>query len=211
MACATRWTRASRCEEEGRRKDKRGCCSSFFLTSSFLIMYSDPRPNISLTRLALALIVFVAGVWWAIGATTNGDPLWFWTRFDATPTLIVLYYRGQTVEFRPGQPGFSELTQAFNTEFSQRRGWFTLGVSPESADDYRQREVALAFYYAQPVTVRSQYRFGPHRGLFLPLTGRHSELHPVWGLDGAEIVPGAMRLESITELNQTLRQLGYTP
>ncbi len=171
--------------------------------------YSEPLAKISLLRVLGLLVGFVLLVWWALGMTANGDPLWFWSRFDATPASITLYYRGQTVEFRPGERGFSDLTAAFNTAFSARRSWSTLGVSPESADEYRRQEVALAFHYPQPVPIHSPYRFGPQRGLFLPLTGRHAEVHPVWGLDGDTVVPGAMQLGSVEDLKRVLADLGY--
>ncbi|MCW5850730.1 MAG: hypothetical protein KIT87_11705 [Anaerolineae bacterium] len=172
-------------------------------------MYSEPLPKISLLRLFAVIVGFGVVVWWAIGASGHGDPLWFWSPFDETPTAITLYYRGQVVEFTPGQKGFAELTQAFNQSFSRRNGWSTLGVSPESAADYRQREVALAVRYSHKVNIHTQYRYGPYAGLFLPLTGRHSETRPVWGLDGDELAAGAVHLDTVEPIVNALRQLGY--
>ena len=173
-------------------------------------MYSEPLPKISLLRLLAVIVGLGVALWWAMGASGHGDLLWFWSRFDETPTSITLYYRGQVVDFRPGQRGFAELTQAFNQSFSHRAGWSTLGVSPESADDYRQREVALAVRYRDKIAIHTQYRYGPYAGLFLPLTGRHSETRPVWGLDGESLAAGAMHLDSVEPVVNALRELGYT-
>jgi hypothetical protein len=174
-------------------------------------MHSEPLPNISITRLLLVLVGFVLGVWWLIGWSVNHDPLWFYTSFGETPSRIRVYHRGQTVELQPGQPGFSQLTQAFNADFSRRRGWSTLGVSQDGLEEYKQRGTALEMRYPRPVTIRSQYLYGPHSALFLPLTGRHSDTNPVWGLDGDTLVPGAMHLDSTAAIRDALAALGYGP
>lgn len=174
-------------------------------------MYSERLPNISVIRLLLTLALTIAAIVWVVGWSVNHDPLWFLPGFADTPSQITIYHRGEETTLLPGQPGFAELTAAFNEAFSHRQAWTPLGVSDGSADDYRRQEVALALHYDHAVTIRSPYRYGPYRSFFLPLTGRHSELHPVWGLDGEQIVAGAMLLASDTPLRQALGRLGLAP
>ena len=154
--------------------------------------------------------LFVLVLVYLIITISTNDPVWFLPTFRGEPTRIVIYHRGERSEIAPGSEHYAALNEELNRSLSRISGYDEgLGLSPESLQDYRARETVIEVFYAQPVVIHSRFNFGRPDSLLIPLSGRHSEQHPVFGGIGGDYLPGTLNLRDVSALKAKLTELGY--
>ena len=170
---------------------------------------SKPSPAIRLRDLFLIFGAFVLVVIYLVPALNTNDALWFWPWFDAQPREIVIYYGGEVSTLRPEDADFAPIVQVVNAIVKKRNAYTTLGLSPETVERYQRQEHAIELRYEHPTRIHTPYRFGPGDAYLIPLTGRHSEYHPIFaGLRGGWLI-GALRMPTTEPLIERLQSLGY--
>lgn len=170
---------------------------------------SRPSPAIRLRDLAVVLVLFILGVVYLVPALNANDPLWFWPWFDAQPREVVIYFNGESRSLRPEDADFAPVVQQVNALIAQRNAYTPMGLSAETVERYRQQEHAVELHFERPTRIHTAYRFGPGDAYLIPLTGRHSEQHPIFaGLQGSWLI-GALRVPTTEPLIERLQALGY--
>jgi len=158
----------------------------------------------------LVIGLFVLALVYLIITMSTNDPAWFLSSFKGEPTRIVIYHQGGRTEITPESADYAALNALLNQSLSRSGGYDEgLGLSPESLQDYRARETVVEVFYAQPVLIHSRFNFGRPDSLLIPLSGRHSEQHPVFGGVQGDYLPGTLNLRDVSALKAKLAELGY--
>jgi hypothetical protein len=145
----------------------------------------------NLRSLALVVLGLVAVVFYVIPATINQDPFWF-LPFRDRPATIIVYHEGRQKVLGPTDPGFSDIVHEVNQALSSVTGLAHLGPSPETMAEYRQVDLCVELLYDHPIVLKGPVATGRPNSLFIPLTGRHIEVNPVF--TGMDRVYGATTL-----------------
>lgn len=176
-------------------------------------VYKDEN-QISVLRLVVTLVVFVAATFYVIMAFSNNDPLWFLPRFTDRPREIRIYHEGATTVLTPSDPGYDTIVDTFNAQMgSPNRFLPDFGMSEESERDARELHTSVEFIYSQPVRLHTNISLGRPSSFLVPITGRHSERLSVFLGYGDELgyLPGAFLLNDRSALDAALRQQGFLP
>jgi len=138
----------------------------------------------NLKQLAVVFVLFFLCLIYLLPTIVTLDPLWFLS-FNERAERIILYKEGRQIILSPGSPGFEELNTAVNQAMSQITSIAHLGPSPETMVEFKSKELCVEMRYSRRVVIHSSFNFGRWNSLFIPLTGRYTDMKAVFtGLDG---------------------------
>ncbi len=188
-----RWTRASNSNSGGARP------VTGYLDHSSAV--AAKQANIS--QLLLVTFVFIGLVIWIGGAYSNGDLLWFYPVFNESPSYIIIYRYGKTVEVTTEQPGFDALVKAANAEIPRHVG-YQEGLRPanETLEFYQTKGYAIELVYPQPVLIHTRYYFPAARRLFIAIDGSYNYTDLLFLFRGSaqQWLPGGIALVSVDQV-----------
>ena len=137
------------------------------------------KPALLPAVLVIVLVALLAV--WGWTAMAVEDALWFLPTFSADASYIDLYWDGEQVRLQPGSAGYALLNEALHEDLSHVRAYPKgAGLSEETLENLRAEGRLVEAHYAEPVRVHSQYRFGPSRVFYIPLSGHHASCDRVF-------------------------------
>lgn len=147
-----------------------------------------------------------------VGAMNTNNWLWilpFQPEYE--PSRILVREYGQATEYRRGDPGFTELTEALNLAFSEfaNLDLVPIGLSAETLEDYNDSSVVMEIYYPSNLRFNTIVRMQNVNQLLIPIEGRHSGLRYVFLGSNGEWLTGAFVMEDDTAIHAALRDLGH--
>ena len=169
-------------------------------------MYDQPS-QASLTNLFGTVAIFMVVAAYGFMALNTEDPLWFYPKFEETPEEIVVFCYGNEIVLEPGSATFSELNSLVNEAISGRKNWDSLSMSDDTYAYYHTSSemMVLEMRYRQPVRIHSIYKYFSNVGaLVIPLEGRHSQTHAVFGRTGEEFTAGSLHIQNISRMRDFL-------
>ena len=111
-------------------------------------MYAyEEKKQPSILKLILTVAIFIAVAMYGIISLSTGDPLWFYTTFDAQPATITVYCYGQETVLTPGSQDFDQLTAIFNENFSGYKNWDSLSMSEDTWSYYQTSDAMMLIVY----------------------------------------------------------------
>jgi hypothetical protein len=173
-------------------------------------MYDQPSQP-SLTNLFSTVIVFMIVVAYGFVSLNTEDALWFWPKFEETPQEIVVFCYGSEKVIEPGSSQFLELTALANESISGRKNWDSLSMSDDTYIYYQTSSdmLVLELRYQHPVRIHSLYKyFSNVSALVIPLEGRHSQTHAVFGRTGEDFTAGSLHIQNIRAMRDFLSSQG---
>jgi hypothetical protein len=135
---------------------------------------NEERLNTNIRGLALALIVFLLALVYAVPATSSGNLLWFIRSLDAEPSQIVTYRDGTRTVHLPGTPGYRALSPLCTKALQEVGGLDDSGLSPATLDDIRKGGKAVEVYFPKAITIPTSLRVGKPNQVFIPLDDKYA-------------------------------------
>jgi len=173
----------------------------------------ETLPKFKLREPLLILVFAFLFIFWVINALNTGNVLWF-LPFQPTfqPTRIVVRNYGQTVELQPGNPGFTELSQALTETFANgfdNNSLVSIGLSDETLRRYAEEELVVESYYGQDISFNTRVRMNGINQLLIPIDGTHADQSYLFMGGHGTWRAGAMVLTDDSPLRNAMRELGY--
>jgi hypothetical protein len=165
----------------------------------------------SLLQMAAITLPTLAVVVFLVIAFNTGDLLWFWPTFEEVPAGMRVYCYGEAVEIRPGDPAFAPVNTAINQVVSGSKRWDELSLSDATYAEYHTSDqvVVLEAYYDPPVRIHSYYKFMKNIDtIVIPLVGRHSQYHTLFGRLGEFTAAGSFHFDSMAPIEEAVRAQG---
>ncbi|MFO7663790.1 MAG: hypothetical protein R6X18_14520 [Chloroflexota bacterium] len=170
-----------------------------------------PERQSILTPFLMLIGIFLLIVW-GVGALNTGNWGWFLPfQPEFEPARILVRRAGQSYEYRPGDPGFSELSEALNSSFSDfsNSSLVPLGLSEETLQAYNESATVIEAFYPQPIRFNSPVRMDQINQVLIPIEGRHAGNRYVFlGVDGRWLA-GTMVMHDDTQISEVMRTLGH--
>jgi hypothetical protein len=170
-----------------------------------------PERQSILTPFLILVGIFLLIVW-AVGALNTGNLGWFLPfQPELEPSRILVRRQGQSYEYRNGDSGFTELSEALNLSFSDfsNSSLVPLGLSEETLQAYNESATVIEAFYAQPIRFNTPVRMDQINQLLIPIEGRHAGNRYVFlGVDGRWLA-GAMVMRDDTPILEAMRALGH--
>jgi hypothetical protein len=156
------------------------------------------------------LILFLIAAIWVGGAYSNGDPLWFYAKFDQQPAAIRIYHYGEVQELRPDDAGFADLVAAVNAQISQHAGYAeSIHPHDSSLEHYQTKGFAVELIYDRAVLVHTRYFFPAAPRLMIALDGSYNYISENLLFRGSleRYLPGGIVLNSTEAIRTTVTQV----
>ena len=163
---------------------------------------------------ALITVLFIVAMIYLTTTFGSRDPLWFWSKFDEQPAVIVAHCGGRAMVLQPGNAVFADFVTEFNRLISSTKRWDSLSLSEETENDYATNAawVMVELKYSPPIRVHSQYPYFTNTDkLIVPLVGRHADSAAVFSKIKAVAESGAFHLPSNETLLRILTDGGVCP
>lgn len=176
-------------------------------------MYDQPSQP-SLSNLFGTVIIFMVITAYGFVSLNTEDALWFWPKFEETPQEIVVFCYGSEKVIEPGTVEFTELADLANASISGTKNWDSLSMSDETYTYYQTNSamMVLELRYPSPVRIHSTYKYFSNVGaLVIPLDGRHSKTHAVFGRTGEKFTAGSLHIKNISDMRDFLNNKGICP
>ena len=173
-------------------------------------MYDQPSQP-SLTGLFGTVLIFILVAAYGFMALNTEDALWFWSKFEETPSEIVVFCYGEPKVITQGTPQLTELTSLLNETISGPKNWDSLSMSDETYANYQVGSDAMVLEarYPSPVRIHTTYKYFSHVGaIIVPLEGRHSQTYAVFGRTGTEFAAGSLHVQDINPMKDFLNSEG---
>lgn len=169
------------------------------------------RRTVTLLKMLLVVVVFIALTYYLVIAFTSQDALWFGSGFDATPYRIIVYDAGKATEYRQGDAGFDELAQGLRSSLDAGIARASgVGLGEESLTAAYGQYLTVEAFFAQPVRFHAPFYTGHPTQMLIPITGRHSELSVVFLGTSSGYQVNAPAFKTLQPLKDALAGLGYT-
>jgi hypothetical protein len=165
------------------------------------------RKEPSLLKFLAIMMIIVAGLVYFFVSMGTGDWLWFSPNFSASPSAMVVYCYGETVQIEPGSGHFRALSEIMTTTLSGEKRWDSLSMSGDTYEEYRtsQDAVAIEFFFPEAVRVHSRFKFFSNvDNLVIPLQGRHAVTNPVFGRNDGITTAGSLHVNSLDTFREYL-------
>ena len=178
------------------------------------MLYVDHRQEPSLKPMLIILVVIILISVYGFVSVLSGDPLWFSSRFNATPSEIYVHCYGETTEIEPGSGQFRAITTVVNQALSGTKRWDELSLSDQTYQDYKTRNdtVMLELYYPEPIRIHTNTRlFSNVSNLIIPLEGRHANTEAIFGRHNGLPAGGSLHIESNKPIRNLLAQQDICP
>ncbi|HLE15122.1 MAG TPA: hypothetical protein VI776_10260 [Anaerolineales bacterium] len=166
------------------------------------------RSEPSLLKFLFIMVIVVAGLIYFFVSMGTGDWLWFSKNFAETPSTMVVYCYGETVQIEPGSGHFLALSEIMKSTLSGEKRWDSLSMSAETYQEYRSSPdaVAIEFFFPEAVRVHSRFKFFSNvDNLIIPLEGRHAITNPVFGRNDGLTTAGSLHLNSVKPFRDYLQ------
>lgn len=174
-------------------------------------MYEN-KPGGSVLQPLLIFLGAALLIVYLVGALNTGNWLWMLPiQPDYEPARILIRDHGRTTEYRPGDPGFSELTAALDLAFADfsNLDLIPIGLSDETLQDYNQSSLVMEIYYPQDIRFNTIVRMSNVDQLLIPIEGRHAGNRYVFlGADGRWLT-GAFVMANDQPVRDAIIALGY--
>lgn len=147
-----------------------------------------------------------------VGALNSGNWLWFSpVQPDYEPSRILVRERGQSIEYRPGDPGFGELAAALDTVLSDftNADLVPLGLSDVTLQEYQETAVVMEIFYPGDIRFNTPVRMRNLDRLLIPIEGRHAGKGYVFLGNETRWLSGALIMADPEPLMDALRGLGH--
>lgn len=169
-----------------------------------------PGRNSTLFKMILVIILFVLVVYLGTIFFVTQDPLWFVSSFDEKPVRILVYHDGEKSEYRPGDPGFSQLAegvrQSLDAGVLRQSG---IGMGEETLQDAYRKYLTVEAFFGNPVKLHANFYTGHPVQMLFPITGRHSDLNVVLLGDGRGYQVNPPALNTLQPLRDALVELSF--
>lgn len=170
-----------------------------------------PRPGSNLRSALLVALIFAAMGIWAVIAFNTGNALWF-LPFQPShePSRIIIRNFGTSVDLRPNDAGFRELSDALNMALSEFKNstQIPLGLSEETLQYYHDLDLVIEVYYPEPIRFNTSARLTGITQILVPINGRHDgQGYAFMGTRTG--YGGPMVMADPSPLLEVLRTLGY--
>lgn len=172
----------------------------------------DTRHASSVLQPFLILIGAFLLIAYLVGALNSGNWLWFSpVQPDYEPSRILVRDRGQNVEYRPGDPGFSELAAALDVVLADftNADLVPLGLSDVTMQEYQETAVVMEVFYPGSIRFNTPVRMRNLDRLLIPIEGRHAGKGYVFLGNETRWLSGALVMANPEPLMDALRSLGY--
>jgi hypothetical protein len=167
----------------------------------------DRRVGGNIFGLLAVLVVSMAVFFYTYRTLTTGDPLWFSSRFDATPRQLTVIDHGQRTSISPSDPRFLDIVDAFNASISDGYHNISTGFSEATWRTVDQQALLIEATYAEPVKLRG--KFEPTKRLLMLVSGEvHTTQLLFWDDQGAW-VPIPVVVENIEPIQSALARYGF--
>ncbi|MCL4466263.1 MAG: hypothetical protein M1401_14895 [Chloroflexi bacterium] len=133
------------------------------------------RVNTNVKGLALALVLFVAIIAYAVPALTTGNAFWFWPAVGVNPSQIVTYRDGVSIVHRPGTPGYKLLAPLISKALTQVSGLDDSGFSDNTLREIRAKGRAVEVYYSEAITIPTSFRTIQPNQILIPLDDKYEQ------------------------------------
>jgi hypothetical protein len=163
-------------------------------------------PRMILVVVGMGLLVVYLGVFMA-----SRDPYWFVRGFNERPYLIVVYDKGQKVEFKEGQPEFDLMAEAVRQSLDSGIARLSgIGLSEASQEDAYNKYLSLEAHFARPIKLHAWFDTYHPTLLLFPITGRHSNLSVVFLGSGDSFRVNVPALKTVEPIRAALTKIGYS-
>jgi hypothetical protein len=178
-----------------------------FVSHCHMDVIKRHKPTIFIPFL-FAVLAILFGIW-SFYAIISGNPLWFQIPARSyAPGRITIHYYGTATELEPDSEEFQEMERALNQSLDQFNGRIPLGLSPETLQDYYDKEYVLEVFFPHDIGPIIGLNL-PINQLLIPIDGRHSDNRYVFTGNNGEWLAMALIMEDAQPIIVTLSNLGY--
>lgn len=160
--------------------------------------------------LGILVLILLISIYGLVALSTE-DLVWFWPKFDARPTAMVIHCYGRDVVVDRETAAFDQIAALVNQGLSGPKRWDPLSLSEATYQDYltSSKMMTLELFYTPPVRVHSQYKFFSNvETLVIPLDGRHAQARVVFGRSGGSSGAGSLQFKTTKQIAAYLNQTG---
>lgn len=160
----------------------------------------------------LFLVGAILFIIWVVGVINTSNWGWF-LPFQPTfePSRIVVRDKGRSTEYRPGDPGYLELSEALTTSFAgfTNSSLVPLGLSDETLKSYNETALVVEVFYPGSIRFNTPVRMDQINQLLIPIEGRHAGNRYVFLGANGRWLAGAMVMQDDQPILTALQNLGY--
>lgn len=160
----------------------------------------------------LIFLIAILLIIWTVGALNTGNWGWFLPLQPTfEPSRILVREMGRTANYRPGDPGFEQLSEAFDQSFADftNADLVPLGLSKATLEEYQQNATVVEVFYSGNIRFNSMVRMENINHLLIPIKGRHAGKRYLFLGADENWLAGAMVMKNDRPIMEALRALGH--